>query len=69
MNTFSKILVTIAVIVVWLILSVLNNAIRQESGHQTPGIIGMVLLIGMIGAIRAVWKKKGDKNDSSTLQK
>ena len=47
----------------------------KESG-QSSGFVGLILLVALIGAIRAIWKKpnneKEDKNNeknSSVLQK
>ncbi len=68
MQKTTKVIVTIVIIVVWLVLSVINSGIRSDAGHSTPGIIGIILLVAMIGAIRAVWKKDNDDN-SSALQK
>ena len=47
---------------------------REASGHSTPGFLGVILLLAVIGAVRAIWKsgkKDGDKSDSnsSVLQK
>lgn len=39
--------------------------IRGDSGHSTPGIFGLIVFAGMIGAVRAVWKKGGNEDDSS----
>ena len=47
----------------------------KESG-QSSGFIGLILLVALIGAIRAIWKKPknegkkdDDENNSSVLQK
>lgn len=45
----------------------------KESGHST-GLIGIILLAALIGAIRAIWKKPNDEDNnnndgSSVLQK
>ena len=71
MNKLAKVLVTIVIVFVFFLLFALLNAVRQESGHRTPGFIGVILLAAAYGAIRAIWKKgNNDKNnDSSILQK
>lgn len=61
MNKASKILVTIVVIVVFMILSLLIQTVREGAGHQTSGIMGMIVMAAMIGALSAVWKKKGKR--------
>ena len=30
---------------------------REEAGGTGPGIIGLILFAGLIGAIKAIWKK------------
>lgn len=58
MNKASKILVTIVVIIVFIILFAIISAIRMERGNHTPGIMGLIVFAGMIGALTAIWKKK-----------
>ena len=60
MSNASKILVIIGVIVVWFIISIFNSAAMKSQGHSTPGIIGVLLLLGMIAAVRAIWNHKTD---------
>ena len=72
MSKFAKILVSSGIVIVFLLLYAAVVGGRNASGHQTPGIFGLILLAGTYGAIRAIWKsdKKDDKNgDSSILQK
>lgn len=76
MTKLAKIVVTFIVIFVFLILSILNSAARKAAGYSTPGVVGLILLMGMIGAIKAIWKKEDNnkkkienRNDSSILQK
>ena len=74
MNNFAKVLVTIGVIVLFLALFGAIVGTREASGHSTPGFLGVILLLAVIGAVRAIWKsgkKDGDKSDSnsSVLQK
>ena len=76
MTKLAKIVVTFIVIFVFLILSILNSAARKAAGYSTPGGVGLILLMGMIGAIKAIWKKEDNnkkkienRNDSSILKK
>jgi phosphotransferase system glucose/maltose/N-acetylglucosamine-specific IIC component len=39
--------------------------IRGEAGHKTPGILGLVVFAGMVGALKAIWKKS--KNCARSL--
>ena len=55
-----KVLVTVISIVIFIVLSAAVFAIRSETGHSTPGIFGFILLVGLIGALSAVWKKSDD---------
>lgn len=63
MNQLSKIIITIAAVVVFFLLFAVVVGTRESSGHSTPGIFGLILFAGLIGALRAVWKK--DKNDDN----
>lgn len=74
MSKFAKILVTIGVLFVYFLLSALVMGVRESSGHKTPGFMGIILLVAVIGAIRAIWKSEkknndNDNNDASILQK
>lgn len=66
MNKASKIIVTIVIIVVFIFLYAIIVGVRSEAGNSTPGILGLVVFAGMIGAIRAVWKKD-KKEDEDNL--
>ena len=67
MKKTSKIIVTIVVLFVFFILFGLIVLYRQESGSQTPGILGLVVFVGMLGALREVWKKKKDGGTSENM--
>lgn len=74
MSKFAKILVTIGVLFVYFLLSAVAVGVRESAGYKTPGFMGIILLVAVIGAIRAIWKsgKKNsdnDNNDTSILQK
>lgn len=70
MTKLAKALVTIGMIVVFFVLFALIVVAREAGGHSTPGILGLILFAGLIGGIRAVWKKdKSDNNGNSVLQK
>ena len=74
MSKSAKVLVTIGAIFLYIIIATPILAAMKESGLSS-GLVGLILLVALIGAIRAVWKKpnyeKDDKNDeenSSVLQ-
>ena len=67
MEKSTKIVVTIGVVIVFLILSTVITGIRTDSGHRTPGILGLIVFAGLIGALRAIWKK--DKNENKDENK
>ena len=73
MSKLAKILVTVGVLFVFFLLFSVVVGTRADSGQNTPGILGLILFAGVIGAIRAIWKKDNEKNnndsDNSTLQK
>ena len=58
MKTSTKILLTLAVVIVYVVLSVIVFIVRTDSGFRTPGILGMILMVALIFGIRAVWRKK-----------
>lgn len=72
MSITSKILATTALIVVFLILNGLLQA-GSNPGGRNPGIFGIIFLVGLIAALRAVWRKsKTDNTDqvnNTTLKK
>lgn len=47
--------------------------VRSDNGSTGPGIFGLIVFAGLIGALRAIWKSKpnNDKDDTDTtaLQK
>lgn len=73
MNTFTKILVTLVAVGLFVIIFALIAASASNSGGHGAGIIGLVLFAALIGGLRAVWKKKNNDNkdddDNSVLQK
>lgn len=69
MSKLSKVIVTILVLVVFVVLFAVITGMRESAGHSTPGILGIIVFVAMIGALRAVWKKDNKNNDSNMLQK
>lgn len=69
MSKASKIIVTIVIIVVFIFLYAIIVGVRSEAGNSTLGILGLVVFAGMIGAIRAVWKKDIDENGDNHPEK
>ena len=72
MSTSVKILVTIGAVFLYIIIATPIIAAMKESG-QSSGVVGLILFVALIGAIRAIWKKpKNEENNndnSSVLQK
>lgn len=75
MSQLTKIIVTFVVIILFFILTVAISKMRSDAGFSTPGIFGLIVFAGFIGALRAIWKKpkdddkKDDNSDTSILQK
>lgn len=69
MQKSTKVIVTIVAIVLFIILSAVITGIRSDAGHSTPGFLSIILLVALIGALRAVWKKSNDNDDNTSLQK
>ena len=71
MSKLAKVLVTIGAIFMYILIAVPITAGLKESGHSS-GIVGLVLLVALIGAIKAIWSKPKDDNEDnnqSILQK
>lgn len=69
MTTTSKILATVAIIFGFMVLSALLQ-LGSAPGGRTPGILGIILLLGLIFGIRAIWKKpKENDSEDITLNK
>ncbi len=73
MSSLAKTLVTIGILIVFFLIF---GAIVGSSQSGRPGIIGLILFAGLIGALRAIWKKpKGtnshndNSDNTSILQK
>lgn len=58
MGKVSKIIVTIVCVIVFIALSGVVSGIRSDAGFATPGIFGIILMLALIGALRAVWKNE-----------
>jgi len=71
MSNLSKTLVTIGIIFGFLLLFGLLTASRNSGGSSTPGIFGIILMVGMIAGIKAVWKKpiETEEKDNHQLDK
>ena len=70
MKKVSKIIITIIAIVIFIFLYAVVIVIRGETGHSTPGILGLIIFAGLIGALKAVWKKPdGGKSSGSDIDK
>ena len=70
MSKAAKVLVTIGAIFIYILIATPILGAINESGASS-GLIGLILLAALIGAIRAIWKKPKDDggNNSSMLQK
>lgn len=74
MSKSAKVLVTIGAVFLYIIIATPILAAMKESG-QSSGFVGLILMVALIGALRAIWKKsnKDEDNDeggnSSVLQK
>lgn len=73
MSKTAKYLVTILAIFLFIIIFTVIVGVRSDAGNTTPGILGLLIFAGLIGALRAIWKSKSpeDNNDSDStaLQK
>lgn len=69
-NKASKVLVTVIAVVIFFVLFAVVVGLRGEAGYQTPGMLGLILGFGLIGALKAVWKKdNGQNKDNNEIEK
>jgi len=72
MNTSAKVLATIGAIFIYLVVATIIIAAMKEAGSST-GFVGLILLVALIGAIKAIWKKpeqdigKNKKNNNTSI--
>ncbi len=73
MSNTSKVLVTVLVVFLFIAIFGAIVGVRSDNGSTGPGIFGLIVFAGLIGALRAIWKSKpnNDKDDTDTtaLQK
>lgn len=70
MEKTTKIIVTVVAVSLFFILSAVVTGVRSDAGHSTPGFLGIILAVALIGALRAIWKKNDNHDDDGTaLQK
>ena len=69
MQKGSKILITVIAVVIFIALFAVLNGVRGDAGYSTPGILGLILLAALIGALRAVWKKGDGDSNKTDLEK
>ncbi len=69
MTRTAKILATVGVIFVFMILSAALQA-GSGPGGRNPGFLGIIFMVGVIAALRAIWRKpKSDNTDNTSLNK
>ena len=73
MNKITKVLITIGIVFLFVIIFGAIAGVMSDAG-RTPGILGLIALGALIGALRAIWKKTNDNdnkddNNTSVLQK
>lgn len=73
MSKASKTVVTIVLVLVFILLFSVVAGVSHDNGGRTTGVFGLILVAGLIGGLRAIWKnKENDENNNdntSVLQK
>lgn len=64
MSKLAKIVVTIIIVIVFSLLFSAISGMASDAGQETSGIFGLIVFAGLIGALRAVWKKPKNKADA-----
>ena len=64
MQKTAKILVTVVIVAIFIVLYGLVMMAKQHAtGSNRPGFIGIILFVGLIASLRAIWKKDKTEND------
>lgn len=69
MKKTSKIIITAISVIAFFLISIFLGALAQANGHSSTGPIGIILLLCLIGALRAVWKKDDRSSNNNELDK
>jgi protein-S-isoprenylcysteine O-methyltransferase Ste14 len=69
MNKATKVIVIIGFLIVFFLVFGLIVGIKKSSGHDTPGILGLIVFIGFIAGIRAIWKYNSTNQDKEPIKK
>lgn len=70
MSKASKTVVTIVVVLVFILLFSVVAGVSHDNGGRTSGVFGLILIGGLIGGLRAIWKSKksdDDNNDNTSI--
>ncbi len=55
MNKASKIILTVVMIIIFFLLSAFIGELRGHGGRT--GVWGLILMLALVGGLRALWKK------------
>lgn len=69
MKKTSKIIVTVVAIIIFFVLHSIVVLVREQSGYHTPGMIGVILLVALVGSLVAIWKRSDDDRKDTDIQK
>ena len=61
MEKSTKIILTIVLVVVCIVIFAAISGMRSAAGNSTPGILGLIVVAGTIGGIKAIWKKSDNE--------
>ena len=64
MEKFTKIIVTVVIVIAFILSWTLVVFLMESTGRGTPGILGMAVMCVFIAALRAIWKKPKDNDDN-----
>ena len=61
MEKSKQIILTIIIVIVFIAIFAVLTGVREDAGNSTPGFIGVLLFVGLISGLRAIWKKTDNK--------
>lgn len=69
MKKTSKIIITAISIIAFFLISIFLSALARANGHSSTGLLGIILLLCLIGALRAIWKKDNRATNNNEIDK
>ena len=57
MEKSKQIILTIIIVIVFIAIFAVITGAREDAGNSSPGVMGVLLFVGLIAGLRAIWRK------------